>query len=716
MTGFFGSRIGSGQLGDDLSGHQLAWIGGQRLLDWDPERSRYRLWSVELDAETGPTLAAQGRGRILAGHEGDSLVWLGGDRLLAVKSGGAARNILRIKEGRSAFAVTLQPIPPRWLSAWVGSEPIYLGRGRVLARNARGGGVHVVLVSEKAIEPLHAPWQGQTRAAGNVPKDLTLTWMGADRVIGWRNGGEAIALYRHGPLGAALTAHPTPSSWTLPTGPLTQAPFGAGLGDLAPQPVSGTKPLVCYVGRDTALLLWTGTGKYELWKLDFNGSIHPEIEDYLELHPEVGDAMSWELHSETRSYLDWDLHPWTERFHATLSRFYDEASWGGPISIAFLQELDPDLGPGRHRVGPAPAPEAPPNDQYIFTFRDMAEIWLAHLSQYLWTEISRQVSWHLHEPGSKVLETNLPGTKMMERVPNTQRDRPPLYWPNQTEAGGGLATDPSPVFAFALEKNLVRSNPTETVDAICRWAQSGLIHYATEGERDPLASWDWKFNVPPLATMIERRLDPLRDDPVPRYRAWRGCHGSSSLMTFLARVLNVPARGTEGYIPFSHHAIDFPQERLFCPHADDFYATQELNDPVVTPATVFGAKESYDNERELWTTPPEDPDAAVFAYPRWLYIRAQGIPTFWLIEAHWQDVIYDTNDPPTTGYLASALRNNGLSDQEIIDAAKNLGPRIQTIIDDFMQQPEHPPGMTLEEGLAAYRAPILAWKAAKGLN
>lgn len=715
MAGFFQTRLSGGKQSGTWSGHQILWLGADRLFDWDPSVGQFKVWTIDFDAASGPRLSGRPRGGSLPSNLGDRVVWLGRNRLLFVRSNGMAREILRyLPFGRQRFAVERRFSAFGRRQTMIGRDPIYLGRGRILARHPTSNGVRVLKVTGTAIDDLEAPHADGAPLAAVPPGDLTLTWMGADRVLGWRGSGQPLALYRHGPLGRALTGQIVPQTWTLPTGPLSRGRRGRGLRGVTPKPAPVAASLVTYVGRDTALILWPGTGAYEYWQLGFNGSIHPTIEDYLELHPEIADAMTWELHSESLPFQDWDLHPWTQGFHATLSRFYDEASWGGPISLAFAQEDDPDLGPGRKRVGPARAPGGPPSVFLKFSLRDMAEIWLAHLAHYLWVEIDRQVPWHLHDLASDMLAVNLPGKQMFEQVEGVPADEEPLYATNRLEAGGGLATDPSPVFAFARDKGLLQATRSATVDAICRWVQGNLMHFQNIGQRDYAESWDWNFPIPPLLTMLERRLDPLKPPgQTPAYQAWTGCHGANCVMTFLARVLNVPARGTRSRLPDLHGAIDFPEEQWFCPHADDFYTVGEFLDPAVTPTHIFGSKSNHRTDLSYWTSEASDPEERGRFYERWIYVRTKDIPAFWLIEAYWTDMIHGTNTSPNTGVLADALEKHGLTDSEVASEVGNLTPSLQAIIDTFMQTPAMV-GKTLQEGLDTYRLPIDAWNAARG--
>jgi hypothetical protein len=178
-------------------------------------------------------------------------------------------------------------------------------------------------------------------------------------------------------------------------------------------------------------------------------------------------------------------------------------------------------------------------------------------------------------------------------------------------------------------------------------------------------------------------------------------------MAYLARVLNIPARAPKGFFDGAHGAIDYPEQRLYCPHADDFYATPLFHEPGLSPFAVFAKPARYHAEKTRFEVGPGIGAPNLADYQRTVYERAKEVPAYKLIEAYWIDRIWGR----TT--LNALIETWGYDTSGAATAAAALRPRLQAFVDDFMARPENA-GLTLEQGLEAYAAPIEAWRTARG--
>src|SRR5262245_54504387 len=118
------------------SGHELIYLGGDRVLDWEPAKigrasCRYNREATSGDPLPEPAVVEGTWQTVRSGHE---LIYLGGDRVLEWKPANFHCRICRYK--REATSGDPLPGPAvvegTWQSVRSGHELIYLGGDRVL--------------------------------------------------------------------------------------------------------------------------------------------------------------------------------------------------------------------------------------------------------------------------------------------------------------------------------------------------------------------------------------------------------------------------------------------------------------------------------------------------------------------------------------------------------------------------------------------------------
>ena len=133
---FPGSPVTEGKWGSINEGHELIWLGGQAL-DWEPASGRFRLWDFERNCASkdpfpGDALTSGEWGSIRTGHE---LVFLGGDRVLDWEPASGNFRVWRYDANARGKG---DPFPGdatakgSWASIRTGHKLIYMYNNRVL--------------------------------------------------------------------------------------------------------------------------------------------------------------------------------------------------------------------------------------------------------------------------------------------------------------------------------------------------------------------------------------------------------------------------------------------------------------------------------------------------------------------------------------------------------------------------------------------------------
>jgi hypothetical protein len=656
---------------------QLIFLGGDRLLAWNSPTGHYRIWRIGLSRAQGTIVDASLYEGIWEDRTGHVLVWLGGDQLLDYNPGTGEYTGLhydRTVVGDKPFSALAAPekhsLPPHCLLT-------YLGRDRLLVVSLQGKSqlfdTARLLKAESLApppkpQPFHFPSDCQNFFTG--PKiaegDLRVVWLGGDRLAVWdsKSGEGCGGRYREGLV------------------PMKKFP-----SDLQ-------ECRMMYIGQNCVLAWQPGTERSWINEVLLQAYLNPGLDDYLELHHNVRDAITWQHDGQLLTYKEWDLYPSTALFYAALAKFYNSIAVGS--NVPFVFQADPNqtiapldgIAPGQYPgLGPGQYPGQV--DDYYIGAIDAAQIFLAHVAQSLWVELTRQVAWPLHSFSDSQLVLLL-GSDYMFTEGLAANNKTGFYAVNYDCCGNGTPGDPTKSYRFLTGTDVgIRNGPSMIKNTICetifelfRWLRDHLRHCLHSGGTEGLAAYGYA-GYPPIEKMFTKVTDPWNKQIGPRYHAWWGCHSAAALVVWLTRTINIPCCGHWTYIdqyPL-HHGIDFPSQRLFSAHTDDFYAISKLIDPTIEPSEVFEPEPDYDAMKQNYLTAPAPGEDPLQTYNRAMAHKALAHPTFYYVDLYWYELIY-----PGSSSLSTELAQVKFDAAEVQALRAQYVGKLQAAIDSFKQQ------------------------------
>jgi len=638
---------------------ELFWIGKGQMLCWQPNIGEYALLRFQRSQRDGDPWEAE----VLDHGEWPQarncrLGWLGGDDLLAWEPGKAEYRVFSLtrespvrRRGRKVLGAEPKPAPPLPLQQAMAGNFAYpvrklasLGRRRVLVWNDSADTYEILRWKDGRFSNLSNPM----RLSQALPQEilgagdghLYFTWAGRNNVVAWNSRVQK-----------ALVLGFTNTLQALPGGMIFDA------SNLEATGRDYTGPVVAFAYQGSRRLLhWDGKEGFDVyfvrapeWNRDYLW--HYDLEDYLESHPAVQDAISWFHNGLEIGSADWDLHG-LERLYTTLSGFYWNLDEGKPIDLSYRRQDPNKAGPDLlARDGSIP----------VLKPTDAEEIHLAQVAHNLWAEMSGQFGWHLADYSKEELELLLNAGKLFAEHPfNGQKG----FRINGEVYGEATPTDPEKSFQQIKKLGLDQPTPGESVFALFRWIRNHLCHGpGIYMGNSALAAYGFE-GYPPLVQMMTRLQNPQAPGTPGRFFAWSGCHSAAGLMVGMARCLNIPARswatwendGSHG----THHGVDFPTLRLFSKHSDDFYADPYLLDPTIEPGEIFEPEEDYEKERERYTRPPTAGENRPGDWQASNVRKGLGHPTL----KHLGDFFYSLSVNGGESWFLEVIRNNRLTVEE----------------------------------------------------
>lgn len=185
------------------AGHQLVYLGGNRLLDWHPAEKRYRVWLIDRGATGNADLipgVPQTNGLSATIGIGDQLVPLGGDRVLVWSIGTGEFRVFR-HDPTAVGAADPLPGPPLAEGTWglirAGHRLVPLGPDRVLDWVPATGAYRVLRHDRTATGD---PFHGDPDVAGTwttIREGHELVYLDGDRVLDWEPDTGRFRMYRY---------------------------------------------------------------------------------------------------------------------------------------------------------------------------------------------------------------------------------------------------------------------------------------------------------------------------------------------------------------------------------------------------------------------------------------------------------------------------------------------------------------------------------------
>jgi hypothetical protein len=274
------------------------------------------------------------------------------------------------------------------------------------------------------------------------------------------------------------------------------------------------------------------------------------LEQWILERPRIAAAIRWEEVDGFRSYT-----AWTPAERAELSEYFGYAQTG----MFPIAPLPDNLWAGFLEDSESPST--------VLSRSDARALYLAHLAQALWTEISGAVAWSIQEYPSAQLSTLLGAESFFSL------DRPQFPSANVgTRPSGyhlvhrGLPAPPHVVLAFLTEHDLIGATPRITIGNVLGWSR-GMVHFwgrSTTGNYED--HWHYR-GVPPLVRVLEGTVHS-EHEYVGLQHWTAGCHGTTIVLRDILRIVNIPVE----YRTAAGHATPyFPTEQAYLSHGDDPY-------------------------------------------------------------------------------------------------------------------------------------------------
>jgi len=250
--------LNSGTWKSIRGGHSLIYLEGNRLLDWEPETGRYRIWRYDR-VRTGNADPLPG-GPIVEGvwksiGEGHQLVYLGGDRLLDWEPETGNYRVWHYHRDKTGEENPLSHKPVAegtWTSIKMGHTLIYMGGDTVLDWEAQTGHYRLWAYDPDR-KGADDPFPGKPLAEGvwkSIKDGHHLMQFNGDRVLDWEDTGR-FRIWRYD-LTARGKEDPFPGS------PLVEGDWKH----------VGPKHRFVYLDGDH-ILEWDGlTGNYHVWNYE----------------------------------------------------------------------------------------------------------------------------------------------------------------------------------------------------------------------------------------------------------------------------------------------------------------------------------------------------------------------------------------------------------------------------------------------------------------
>jgi hypothetical protein len=175
------------------AGHNLVYLGGDRLLDWEAS-GRYRLWrydrnrSAKIDPLPGDPVSEGAWKSIGEGHR---LIYLGDGRLLDWEPESGDYRIFKADVSKEVWFVGEPVVEGTWGSIKTGHELIYLGGEAVLDWEPKTGRYRV-WEYDRAVTGKADPFPGKPLAEGtwvSIKTGHHLMQFSGDRVLDWEDNG-----------------------------------------------------------------------------------------------------------------------------------------------------------------------------------------------------------------------------------------------------------------------------------------------------------------------------------------------------------------------------------------------------------------------------------------------------------------------------------------------------------------------------------------------
>jgi hypothetical protein len=235
---------------------------------------------------------------------------------------------------------------------------------------------------------------------------------------------------------------------------------------------------------------------------------------------------------------------WTASEQADLADAFNTIRSGGEVAL------------------PETVPATAPSPGALLSRLRMEDAWqayIAHLAQTLVVESCGWVDWSLPAPGPS-LRLLLDSDEMFTATADG-------YEMQQDIHGRASHGDPTRVYRWLRDENLIASDQLTTVGRVLEWCRDNMKHYWNDATPDNMED-HWQYRgYPP----VERIIAGTTYTPLGWNAHWTaGCRGTSGFLRLVLRTINVPATLV---INCGHAQPYFPTLGAYLSHGDDPYAS-----------------------------------------------------------------------------------------------------------------------------------------------
>jgi hypothetical protein len=268
-----------------------------------------------------------------------------------------------------------------------------------------------------------------------------------------------------------------------------------------------------------------------------------DVDEWLQNHPVVCNALVWETSSGIQRYTDWSSNRKRQLQHA--------------VELALINR---SLG----LTDPPPNAANPADDASATTVLAEDHAWplfKTYVAKSLAVEIGRFVPWSILGYSDEELALLLDSREMFQwssRYDGYQIDG------NQ---GRVIPAPPEHTSAFLISSGLIANRRVDTIGNVLNWCRENMVHFSGRATTANLED-QWQYRgYPPVSRVIAGTPFTGHPEYGVRHRT-AGCRGTTGFLRAVLRVVNIPVAATHAC---GHAMPHFVNENMYLTHGDDPY-------------------------------------------------------------------------------------------------------------------------------------------------
>ena len=282
----------------------------------------------------------------------------------------------------------------------------------------------------------------------------------------------------------------------------------------------------------------------------------PDLDNWLNTHPAIANAIVWEDGSGTHAWLSWNAARKTQ-----LRNAFALAWIRGSISVQ-------DIPPNQASLA---------DDDFATTILSSTDAWayfIASVAQSLAAEIGQQLPWSLLSYSTDQLAEIFDSREMFRWAAAHAG-----YQINSMH-GHVVPAPPTRSYAFLGANDLIGSTRLDSMGRVLDWCRTNLVHFSG-GTTAANMEDQWQYRgFPPMVRILDGTVQTSRPQLGVRHRT-AGCWGTTGFLRAMLRVINIPVK----LVTNAGHAQPwFMADARYLSHGDDPYNALSKSTPPF-PAT-----------------------------------------------------------------------------------------------------------------------------------